>query len=111
MSTVLHLQLARSKKLFFMEAVWSRFFPAYEYVREQLASGAIGDIVQVNANMTIHFPEGSRVRYDGRRVRRHVYVVQAYADVEIHGAFSGVGQRRRAAGPSWTSACTCCSWC
>ncbi|XP_034254346.1 trans-1,2-dihydrobenzene-1,2-diol dehydrogenase-like [Thrips palmi] len=60
--TIALVELAKSKRRFFMEAVWSRFFPAYEYIREQLASGAIGDIVQVNANMTIHFPEGSRVR-------------------------------------------------
>lgn len=56
------VELARSKGRFFMEAVWSRFFPAYEYVRQELAAGTIGDVVQVNANMTIHFPEGSRVR-------------------------------------------------
>lgn len=55
-------QLAKRKGLFFMEAVWSRFFPAYEYVRKLLADGAIGDVVQVNANMTIGFPEDHNVR-------------------------------------------------
>jgi len=56
------VELSRSKKRFFMEAVWSRFFPVYDYVRRKLEAGTIGDVVQLNANMTIHFPEGSRVR-------------------------------------------------
>lgn len=56
------IQLARSKKVFFMEAIWSRFFPVYEYVRQELESGTIGDVVQINANMTILQEEGSRIR-------------------------------------------------
>ncbi|XP_012533545.1 trans-1,2-dihydrobenzene-1,2-diol dehydrogenase-like [Monomorium pharaonis] len=41
------INYARSKKLFLMEAVWSRCFPVYDVIRKELASGSIGDIHQV----------------------------------------------------------------
>jgi len=42
--------LARSKKVFLMEAVWSRCLPAYKALREELAAGTIGDVKQVIAS-------------------------------------------------------------
>ncbi|EFN61800.1 Trans-1,2-dihydrobenzene-1,2-diol dehydrogenase [Camponotus floridanus] len=44
------INYARSKKLFLMEAVWSRCFPVYDAIRKELASGNIGDIHQVTAS-------------------------------------------------------------
>lgn len=41
------INLARSKKLFFMEAVWSRCFPVYERLRTIIDSGEIGEIKYV----------------------------------------------------------------
>ncbi|XP_050450446.1 trans-1,2-dihydrobenzene-1,2-diol dehydrogenase-like [Cataglyphis hispanica] len=41
------INYARRKKLFLMEAVWSRCFPVYDAIRKELASGNIGDIYQV----------------------------------------------------------------
>lgn len=41
------LELALSKKLFFMEAIWSRFFPSYQYVKSQIDAGALGEIQEV----------------------------------------------------------------
>lgn len=38
-------QIARSKNLFLMEAVWSRFFPAYAEARRIMDSGEIGDVL------------------------------------------------------------------
>lgn len=35
---------AERKKLFLMEAVWSRFFPTYQYVRKQIQNGMLGEI-------------------------------------------------------------------
>lgn len=35
---------AERKKLFLMEAVWSRFFPAYQYARKQIQNGTLGEI-------------------------------------------------------------------
>ncbi|XP_017774035.1 PREDICTED: trans-1,2-dihydrobenzene-1,2-diol dehydrogenase-like [Nicrophorus vespilloides] len=40
---------AKEKKLFLMEAVWSRCFPIYKKLRETLDSGIIGDVKYVNA--------------------------------------------------------------
>jgi len=42
---------ARAKGVFLMEAMWTRFRPAMVKVREVLASGAIGDITLVTANI------------------------------------------------------------
>uniref|UniRef100_A0A2K6UFQ6 Trans-1,2-dihydrobenzene-1,2-diol dehydrogenase n=1 Tax=Saimiri boliviensis boliviensis TaxID=39432 RepID=A0A2K6UFQ6_SAIBB len=35
---------ARSRGLFLMEAIWTRFFPAYEALRSVLAQGTLGDL-------------------------------------------------------------------
>lgn len=43
------IALAKSKNLFLMEAIWSRFNPAYALVMDKIKSKAIGDIVSVNA--------------------------------------------------------------
>lgn len=37
------IDIAKSKNLFIMEAVWSRFFPVYQEVKKLLNSGAIGE--------------------------------------------------------------------
>ncbi|KAG7172259.1 Trans-1-2-dihydrobenzene-1-2-diol dehydrogenase-like [Homarus americanus] len=41
------IQLAKEKKVFLMEAVWSRFFPVYQELTRRIQSGEIGDVVQV----------------------------------------------------------------
>ena len=41
------VELARRKKLFLMEAIWSRCLPSYQALREEIAAGSIGDIKQV----------------------------------------------------------------
>lgn len=38
------VDMARAKKVFFMEAVWTRFFPLSIRVRELIASGEIGTV-------------------------------------------------------------------
>lgn len=40
---------AKEKKLFLMEAIWSRFFPSYQYIRNQIVDGKLGDIISVDA--------------------------------------------------------------
>ena len=42
--------LAREKKLFLMEAMWTRFMPALAEVRRIIASGEIGTVNQVHAD-------------------------------------------------------------
>ncbi|KAI8506774.1 hypothetical protein Bbelb_152150 [Branchiostoma belcheri] len=41
--------LAKENNIFFMEAVWSRFFPAYQKVSEIIESGAVGEVKAVTA--------------------------------------------------------------
>uniref|UniRef100_A0A8C2LQ38 Trans-1,2-dihydrobenzene-1,2-diol dehydrogenase n=1 Tax=Cricetulus griseus TaxID=10029 RepID=A0A8C2LQ38_CRIGR len=42
---------ARSRDVFLMEGIWSRFFPAMEALREVLAQGTIGDVQVARAEM------------------------------------------------------------
>lgn len=44
------IKLARRKNLFLMEAMWSRFLPAYKKMRSIIAEGLIGDIKLIQAN-------------------------------------------------------------
>jgi len=44
------LEVARSKKLFLMEALWTRFIPATEKVLELISDGAIGEILFIHAD-------------------------------------------------------------
>lgn len=41
------IKFAKSKNLFLMEAVWSRFFPSYTIIQQEIESGKIGEIRQV----------------------------------------------------------------
>jgi len=41
------VQYAREKKVFLMEGIWSRFFPAYNILRDELDAGTIGTVTQV----------------------------------------------------------------
>jgi predicted dehydrogenase len=45
------VRLARDKNLFLMEAMWTRFLPALAEVRRIVASGEIGPVRQVNADI------------------------------------------------------------
>ena len=49
------IRVAREKKLFLMEAMWSRFFPLMAKVRALLADGAIGDLQMLVADLCIRF--------------------------------------------------------
>ena len=44
------IDCARAKGLFLMDAFWTRFFPAMAKVRELVSSGAIGDVMLVQAD-------------------------------------------------------------
>jgi dihydrodiol dehydrogenase / D-xylose 1-dehydrogenase (NADP) len=43
------VEMARSKNLFLMEAVWSRFLPPYVKLREELDRKSIGEVYSANA--------------------------------------------------------------
>ncbi len=48
--------LARERKVFLMEAMWTRFLPAIVQVREWLDSGAIGELRQIRADFGFNAP-------------------------------------------------------
>src|SRR5215213_1546381 len=47
------IDTARERGLFVMEAIWSRFLPAYERLGELLADGVIGEVLSVDADFGI----------------------------------------------------------
>ena len=47
---------ARERGLFVMEAIWSRFLPAYVILGELLAERAVGEVESVDADFGVHFP-------------------------------------------------------
>ncbi|KAG1700987.1 hypothetical protein DVH05_011232 [Phytophthora capsici] len=49
------IALAREKKLFLMEGMWTRFFPAIRHVRQLLADKEIGDVHHVHAAFGVQF--------------------------------------------------------
>jgi predicted dehydrogenase len=50
------IALAREQKLFLMEAVWTRFLPAWQRVRELLQARAIGRVQRVQSSFCFHAP-------------------------------------------------------
>ncbi|MTI61514.1 MAG: Gfo/Idh/MocA family oxidoreductase [Firmicutes bacterium] len=50
------VSLARSKNIFLMEAMWTRYFPVMEKVREWLAEGLIGEVKWLEADFGINKP-------------------------------------------------------
>lgn len=54
--------LAREKRLFLMEAMWTRFLPHVVAVREVIASGALGDLVALHADHGKWFPRDPSFR-------------------------------------------------
>lgn len=44
------IKLARRKRLFIMDAIWSRFTPVFERLRKIIAAGTLGDIRMVTAD-------------------------------------------------------------
>lgn len=54
--------LAREKKLFLMEAMWTRFMPALAEVRRIIASGEIGPVHQVTADFGFAMVQGPEHR-------------------------------------------------
>ncbi|MDF7823266.1 Gfo/Idh/MocA family oxidoreductase [Pontiellaceae bacterium B12227] len=58
------IELAKTKKLFLMEAVWTRFLPAIVKLQEALQEGVIGDIKTVTASFCLgrEFPDEHRLK-------------------------------------------------
>jgi predicted dehydrogenase len=57
------VSLARERRVFLMEALWTRFLPVYARVRDWLNSGAIGQVQAIQSSFCFHAPfdPGSRL--------------------------------------------------
>ncbi|KAG5890065.1 hypothetical protein JTB14_003630 [Gonioctena quinquepunctata] len=56
------IELGEEKKLFLMEAVWSRCFPAYRELKKILDSGKIGEVIQVMAEFGFDIKDVDRIK-------------------------------------------------
>jgi dihydrodiol dehydrogenase / D-xylose 1-dehydrogenase (NADP) len=53
---------AHRNKVFLMEAMWSRFMPVMQEIRERIFQGAIGDVRMVTADFGFRFPWDAKSR-------------------------------------------------
>lgn len=53
---------ARDRKIFLMEGIWSRCFPAYDDLHKLIEEGVIGDIKQITCNFGYPFSEQERIK-------------------------------------------------
>ncbi|KAF8797317.1 Trans-1 like protein [Argiope bruennichi] len=61
------IEIARRENRFLMEAVWSRFFPAYKLLMELIEKGTIGDVVHVNVKFGVDITMNSSLLYSNNR--------------------------------------------
>lgn len=45
-----------------MEGIWSRFFPTYMRLREEIDKGSIGDVLQVFVSFGVPISEVDRIK-------------------------------------------------
>lgn len=50
------IEQARTAGVFFMEGMWSRFFPALQHVVDEVAKGTIGEVTHVKADFGFNAP-------------------------------------------------------
>lgn len=55
------VDLAEEKNLFLLEAIWSRFNPIYRKVVEEIQSGTIGEVLQVQVDFGVKLEHKDRV--------------------------------------------------
>ncbi|KAF2879363.1 hypothetical protein ILUMI_26810 [Ignelater luminosus] len=55
------IEYAKQKKLFLMEAIWSRCFPVYDELRKIIEAGTIGDVLQVTVDFGFPLDHVDRV--------------------------------------------------
>jgi len=60
------VEIARERRLFLMEGLWSRFFPAYQQLQQLIADGSLGCVKLLQANF--HGPAASVPRLRQREL-------------------------------------------
>lgn len=53
--------IAERKRLFLMEAIWSRCFPSYKYLEQQIKHGKLGDIKSIDVEFGIELSHVERL--------------------------------------------------
>lgn len=77
--------LAKEKNVFFMEAVWTRFFPLSIRVRKLIEEGAIGEILRVSSDLSIGKGENLEKEFDvGNRMVNKSLAGGALLDLGIY---------------------------
>lgn len=56
------IDLAKSKRLFLMEAVWSRCSPAYKFLEREIRLGKLGEVKYVEASFGIPVASVGKLR-------------------------------------------------
>lgn len=54
------VDLAREKKLFLLEGMWSRFFPAYDALDQHISSGGLGEIYHISVQFGVEINDIER---------------------------------------------------
>ncbi|XP_041975557.1 trans-1,2-dihydrobenzene-1,2-diol dehydrogenase-like [Aricia agestis] len=54
------VDLARQKKLFLLEGMWSRFFPAYDALDKHIAMGGLGEVYHINIQFGVEINDIER---------------------------------------------------
>ncbi|XP_076084517.1 trans-1,2-dihydrobenzene-1,2-diol dehydrogenase-like [Mytilus galloprovincialis] len=72
-------KVAQEKQLFFMEAVWSRCFPLYHRIKEEITSKNMGEAQMVSARFFLNFDYCERIKTQiraGMLLDAGIYTVQ-----------------------------------
>ena len=77
--------LAKEKNVFFMEAVWTRFFPLSIELRKLIQDGAIGEVLRVSADLSIGKGDNVETEFDvGHRMVNKDLAGGALLDLGIY---------------------------
>ena len=74
---------AKEKKLFLMEAVWTRYFPLSLKVRKLIEDGALGQVQRVVADLSMNL-QGSDAMKDSHRMVNMNLAGGALLDCKYH---------------------------
>ncbi|XP_060582302.1 trans-1,2-dihydrobenzene-1,2-diol dehydrogenase-like [Ruditapes philippinarum] len=94
------LDVAKKNNVLFVEGVWSRWFPVYEKIREELVAGSIGDPRLVQANFCVPIIDIPRIRDikvgGGGALDIGIYVIQfaVFVFKEMPQSITAVGNLR-----------------
>jgi len=75
------LAASKEKGVFFQEGTWSRFFPSYKFIKEQISSGSLGEVKVIQASFCVPISEVPRIKQlelgGGSLLDIGLYAVQA----------------------------------